>query len=238
MLSSLITACSSSVGASNVKQDFTVDMSNAVDTPISQLQIHIRDNGQPADFSDGKSIVHVHIVPPDVSLLYHAHPQQVKPGEFILDSPVAQTGDYDAWIEITTTGHGHVVAFLKRFLVKLNGTGTTIQTIASDMGVRLESKAIDLQAAGKRSSLEFLILKNAAPVNKFGEFVGVPVHSWAVSLDRTFLVHDHVDVLGKGQIKAEFTFPKPGDYAIFIQPAIPSGDHQDIPMLRYPITVK
>jgi hypothetical protein len=83
-----------------------------------------------------------------------------------------------------------------------------------------------------------VVFYNGSPVERFGSFVGVAVHGWAVSLDRTFLVHDHADTLGQGRIRLQVTFPRAGDYVIFIQPSIPTSDGQLFPVLRQMLTIE
>ncbi len=209
------------------------------------LQIEIAADAQPAtrlsitETLDGslasQGLMHALIIPSDLSTLYHEHPQAQATGQFVLDVPALPAGEYDIWIEITT-GSGHDNAVLKRFTMQLQRILPSTDTPAAH--VTLEPTEQDIQPPGALSHLEFLIALDGKPVSRFGQFIGVEVHEFAVSADREWFVHDHAEPLGSGRVDAHYHFPKAGQYVIFLQPTVFTEANLEIrPMLRHTVTI-
>jgi hypothetical protein len=199
--------------------------------PATLLNITQSRGGKPAS----KGMLHVLLMPADLSALYHEHPRKVDEGKFSLDLPRVPAGEYDVWVELTLSS-GHDDAVLRRFAFPLAGDRPT----AADVDARRVTFAPLKQdlTRGKPSRLEFQILLDGKPVEKFGNFVGVPVHTFAVSKDREFFVHDHADVADRGIVSAHFKFPKPGDYVVFLQPSVVIGEGRQVTtVLRHVATV-
>ena len=213
--------------------------------PGGVLHIEIAADAQPAtrlvitETLDGKpasqGLMHALIIPADMSTLYHEHPQELSTGHFALDVPALPTGEYDIWIEITI-GSGHADAILNRFTMQLQGPAPATNTVAGQ--ATLEPTKLNIESPGSLSHLEFLIALDGKPVQRFGQFKGVQVHSFAVSTDREWFRHDHADAMGKGIVDAHYHFPKAGQYVILLQPTITTEAGREIrPILRHTVTV-
>ena len=199
--------------------------------PATQLVITETLDGKPAS----QGFMHALLIPADLSTLYHEHPQERSTGHFVLDVPALPTGEYDIWIEITI-GSGHDNAILNRFTMQLQGPAPAPDTAAGQ--VTLEPTKLNIEPPGSLSHLEFLIALDGKPVQRFGQFIGVQVHSFAVSTDREWFRHDHAEPMGKGVVDAHYHFPKAGQYVIFLQPTIDTEAGREIrPILRHTVTV-
>ena len=183
-----------------------------------------------------KGLMHAHILSADQLALYHEHPQQRETGKFALDLTEHAAGEYDIWIEITTN-EGHANAVLKRFTMNLPGKIASAQDPGAAR-IALQPVKLALKPAGAVSDLEFLLQLDGSPVAQFGKFIGVEVHAFAVSSDRTWFKHDHAEPKGGGKVTAHFRFPKAGDYVIFLQPTVVVEEGRELrPMLRFKVTV-
>jgi hypothetical protein len=200
-----------------------------------RLIADIQRGDAPADFSDQQRILHAHIVPTDLSTLYHEHPQQVQPGRFELPLALA-AADYALWLEVTRSSGQHIVEHLERInLGRIDTSGRQPRPAAGD--VMLQPLELDVAPPGSVSHLNFMLLHGGRPATAFGRFVGVAVHAWALSADGQWLVHDHAEVVGGGRVDAHFTFPRSGDYVIFLQPALLTPAGQVEPVLRHNLRV-
>jgi hypothetical protein len=199
--------------------------------PATLLNITQSRGGKPA--SNG--MLHVLFMPADLSALYHEHPRKIDEGRFALNLPRVPAGEYDVWIELTVSS-GHHDAVLRRFTLPIEGD----QPLRVDVDAHRVTLTPMRQvfARGEPSRLEFQLLLDGKPVEKFGNFVGVSVHSFAVSRDRVFFVHDHAEPAGNGIISAHFKFPKPGDYVVFLQPTVVTGEGRHVTtVLRHAVRV-
>src|SRR5262249_30793160 len=64
LLSGLVAACSSVVASSpgsTIKHTYQANVTVLAQEPAARIQISVQDDGKPADFSDGKSILHAHL---------------------------------------------------------------------------------------------------------------------------------------------------------------------------------
>jgi len=200
-------------------------------SPATRLGIIETSRGRPV----GIGILHALIVPGDLSTLYHEHPQEVGRGEFMLDVPALPMSEYDIWMERTMSG-GHRDAILRRFTMTLKG-GQPRGDRNDERRIALKPMSAELRA-GKPSRLEFSLLLDGQLVRRYGKFVGIEVHSFAVSSDREFFVHDHATPVSNGVVKAHFTFPRAGDYVVFLQPTVLTEDGKELrTVLRHAVTI-
>ncbi|HEU0204752.1 MAG TPA: hypothetical protein VFR86_30430 [Burkholderiaceae bacterium] len=199
--------------------------------PATLLNITQSRDGKPA--SNG--MLHVLFMPADLSALYHEHPRKIDEGKFVLDLPRVPAGEYDVWIELTVSS-GHDDAVLRRFTMPLAGD-QPLNVDRDAQRVTFTPMKQDFPR-GKPARLEFQILLDGKPVEKFGSFVGVSVHTFAVSRDRVFFVHDHAELAGQGIVSAHFKFPKPGDYVVFLQPTVLTREGKKVTtVLQHAVTV-
>lgn len=210
--------------------DYSISLS-ADPQSATRLLITQEINGKLAS----KGLMHALILPADRSTMYHEHPREQETGKFVLDLPAHSAGEYDVWIEITV-GSGHADAILKRFTLNLPGRISPAQD-AGALRITLQPGSLELKPAGSVSHLEFLISLDGAPVTRFGKFVGVSVHSFAVSMDRKWFKHDHAEPTGNGKVKAHFEFPRAGEYVIFLQPTVAVEGRELRPMLGFGVKI-
>ena len=237
----LFTACTGSSmrgGAQGHAAYKTYDVALTVEPNVPhKLRFEIMEPGttEPANLTD--RMLHTLLLPADLSTLYHEHPRQVRPGVWELNVGFLETsGEYDIWLEIAGDDQ-HTTAFYKRFTHRL-GAATTVLSSRYDERVTLAPRQMEVAAPGFQSSLGFTLSLDGQPVAGYNKFMGVAVHSFAVSRDRTVLLHDHAQVLPEGGLNAHFVLPHAGDYVLFLEPTIKVGSKGQIRRLvRYEFEV-
>src|SRR5687768_11789755 len=86
LLIGIITACSASQPSSHSTNHITAYKAQvSLSEDKTKLEIELSQDGKVADFHNSSTIFHAHLVPTDVSTLYHEHPKQLESGRFILD---------------------------------------------------------------------------------------------------------------------------------------------------------
>jgi len=143
---------------------------------------------------------------------------------------------YDVWLEVTV-GSDHHNAFLQRFRVQLPaGSGQAPSPQSPRMA--LTTTPSDVATAGRPSKVTFGLALDGKPPAKYGQYRNVAVHAFAVSKNRDFLVHDHAETQANGLVNATFTFPKSGEYVIFLQPTVIADEIHLTHMLRHEVSVR
>jgi hypothetical protein len=181
-------------------------------------------------------IVHAYFVARDYATLYFEYPDNRAPGDYVLEVPAMNPGTYDLILEITGgNGHRHENPdFVQTFALGVDGRASPEE---ARLFKRLGFKPVqpDVQPAGKPSRFEFGTLLDGEPIG-WGDYY---VHQFVLSTNGAFFMHDHprgVRKLGLGAVESSFTFPKPGQYVVFL--FLESGVRVDgkvvKPVLRYP----
>ncbi len=181
-------------------------------------------------------IVHAYFVARDYAALYFEYPDNRAPGDYVLELPAMNPGTYDLILEITGgNGHRHENPdFVQFFALGVDGRASPEQARLFER-LRFKSVQPDVQPAGKPSRFEFVTLLDGEPIG-WGDYY---VHQFVLSTDGAYFMHDHpkgTRKLGLGAVESSFTFPKPGQYVVFL--FLESGVRVDgkvvRPVLRYP----
>jgi hypothetical protein len=160
-------------------------------------------------------IVHTYFVSKDFKNLYFQYPEQTQRGSYELELPPMIAGSYDLILEITGGGgHEHDnPAFVQVFPVGLELSQDTGDT-AWLKRLSLKPGALEVKSAGKTSKFEWNTLLDSQPIG-WGDY---DVHQFILATDWSYFKHNHPDgnKLGLGSVSSSFTFPKAGQYAIFV----------------------
>jgi hypothetical protein len=160
-------------------------------------------------------IVHTYFVSKDFKNLYFQYPEATERGSYELELPAMLAGTYDLILEITGGGgHEHDnPAFVQVFPVGLELTQDTGDTSWLKR-LSLKPGTLELQAAGKTSKFEWNTLLDAQPIG-WGDYY---VHQFILTTDWSYFKHNHPNgtKLGLGSVSSSFSFPKAGQYALFV----------------------
>ena len=233
----------------NISSQYTQRNQNdyqiSVSGQMKYLHIKLQKNKSPLDevwipWKDGcfGTCLHAMLIPEDLSTIYHGHPYWLREGELMLPLPLLEKGNYNLWLEMTvSTGHGDV-PFLQSFPLEVAENAQIPRPETPNPRITIKPLELKYGSEGEISHLHFLVMLDQKPVQKFGSYVGVPVHSFVLSSDGQFFRHDHAEPEGGGVVDTHFTFPKPGKYYLFLQPTVEIEKNKTIrEFVRYPLTV-
>jgi hypothetical protein len=181
-------------------------------------------------------IVHAYLVRKDLAFFYFEYPNETDKGQYNLDLPAMETGQYDLILEITGgNGHQHdSPRFVQVF-------GMDIAVSATDAkleGVRkleLQAGTPTVKAAGQVSSFDLTTLLSGKPVAWNPYYV----HQFILKTDWSYFKHDHPDnvrELSVGSVRSNFKFPSAGEYVVyqFVESGVQVAGERLRPVLRLP----